>query len=319
MSNNPKFIVSHAPFVHYGSSLQNKTYHTIFAALPAVIVGLLMWGVPAMAVIALSVGCSIIWEYIMNLILKRPQTVDDGNAALVGLLFAMLLPATVPWWLVVLGSAIAIIIGKMIFGGIGGNPFSPPLLAIAIIMVSWPHYLDFNVALTGYDFDFSMVYPLTAARSLGSTGAEAWSTLDLLLGKQSGGIGSTFSLGLILGGVYLILRGFIRWEIALSFIGGVAITALMFNMADPVRFAGPVFHVLTGYTLIGAFFLATDDASSPVSFLPMILYGIGGGFLTVLIRNIGTYYDGVVFAIILMNTASPLFGKIKPKAFGRVE
>ena len=133
-----------------------------------------------------------------------------------------------------------------------------------------------------------------------------------------GAIGSTFGVGLIIGGVYLIIRGIIRWEISLAFLAGVYATALLFNIADPVRFAGPGFHVVTGYTLIGALFLATDDASSPVWFVPMLIYGAIGGIMTVLIRNIGAYVDGVIFAILLINLINPLVDKIRPKAIGKV-
>jgi electron transport complex protein RnfD len=137
------------------------------------------------------------------------------------------------------------------------------------------------------------------------------------VGQQTGGLGSTFGLGLIIGGIYVILRGHIRWEISVSFIAGVLVTAFLFHVSDPTQYAGPFFHVLTGYTLIGAFFLATEDSSSPVNFVPMLIYGACGGVLTVLIRNIGAFPDGVVFAVLLMNVASPLIDKVRPKALGR--
>jgi electron transport complex protein RnfD len=137
------------------------------------------------------------------------------------------------------------------------------------------------------------------------------------MGQQPGGIGTTFGLGLIIGGLYLMLRGHIRWEISLSFLASVFVTALLFNLSDPEKYANPVFHLLTGYTLIGAFFLATEDSSSPVNFVPMLLYGALAGILTVLIRNIGAFVDGVVFAILMMNVANPLLDKIRPKAMGK--
>jgi electron transport complex protein RnfD len=138
------------------------------------------------------------------------------------------------------------------------------------------------------------------------------------MGRQIGGLGTTFGLGLLVGGVYLILRGFIRWEISLSFLGGVYITAFIFHLADPVRFISPTYHLLTGYTLIGAFFLATEDSSSPVNVLPMFIYGAAGGIMTVLIRNTGAYVDGVILAILVINLIHPLLDKIRPKALGRV-
>jgi electron transport complex protein RnfD len=186
------------------------------------------------------------------------------------------------------------------------------------VMLSWKDFFDFNEALVNYDLGFAMVYPLSSLKHLGTSGIDAFNTAGLLMGQQSGGIGATFGLGLILGGIYLIIRGFIRWEISVSFLAGVVITALFFNISDPARYAGPVFHLLTGYTLIGAFFLATEDSSSPVNFIPMLIYGAGAGMLTVLIRNIGAFVDGVVFAILIANIINPLVDKIRPKALGKV-
>jgi electron transport complex protein RnfD len=318
MLNHKKLIVSHAPFWHDGSSITVRSYHTMLAAMPAVLFGIFTYGMPALGVVSLSISFAIIWEFLINKITKRTVSIGDGNAALIGLLFAMLLPATSPWWLVITGTLVAVLIGKHIYGGIGGNPFNPVLIGFAILMVAWKDYFDFNEVLVNYDLGFAMVYPLAAAKHLGTSGIEAFSTMDLLLGQQSGGIGATFGIGLIIGGIYLIIRGFIRWEISVSFLAGVGVTALLFNMSDPSHYASPVFHLLTGYTLIGAFFLATEDSSSPVNFIPMLIYGAGAGLLTVLIRNIGSYVDGVVFAILLMNLINPLCDKIRPKALGKV-
>ena len=318
MLNHKRLIVSHAPFWHNGSSIRSRSYHTMLAAMPAVLFGLITYGMPALGVVSLSISFAIMWEFLINKITKRTITIGDGSAALIGLLFAMLLPASSPWWLVITGSFVAVVIGKHIYGGIGGNPFNPVLIGLAILMVAWKDYFDFNEALVNYDLGFAMVYPLAAVKHLGTFGVEAFSTTDLLLGQQSGGIGATFGLGIILGGIYLIIRGFIRWEISVSFLAGVGVTALLFNMSDPSQYASPVFHLLTGYTLIGAFFLATEDSSSPVNFIPMLIYGAGAGIMTVLIRNLGSYVDGVVFAILLMNLINPICDKIRPKALGKV-
>ncbi|NNL43196.1 MAG: RnfABCDGE type electron transport complex subunit D [Desulfobacterales bacterium] len=318
MSNQIKFIVSHAPFWHDGSSISQRSYHIIIAALPAVLFGIFQYGLPAVAVVSLSVSCAIFWELAMNFVTKRSFTIGDGNAALIGLLFAMLVPATLPWLAVLTGTFVAVIIGKQIFGGIGSNAFNPVVLAIAILMVSWKDLFDFDEALLNYDLEFAMLYPIAALKHFGPDSIEAITAGDLLLGKQTGGIGATFGLGLIIGGIYLIIRGFIRWEICLTFLVGVFATALIFNLYDGSRFAGPVFHTLTGYTLIGAFFLATEDSSSPVNFIPMLIFGAGTGALAVLIRNIGAHVDGVIYAILVMNLINPILDKIRPKAIGRV-
>lgn len=318
MSSQIKFIVSHAPFWHDGSSITQRSYHIIIAALPAVLFGIFQYGLPAIAVVSLSVSCAIFWELAMNFITKRSLTIGDGNAALIGLLFAMLVPATLPWWAVLTGTFVAVIIGKEIFGGIGSNAFNPVVLAIAILMISWKDLFDFDEALLNYDLQFTMLYPIAALKHFGTASIDAFTASDLLLGKQTGGIGATFGLGLIIGGIYLIIRGFIRWEICLTFLIAVFATSLIFNLYDGSRFAGPVFHTLTGYTLIGAFFLATEDSSSPVNFIPMLIFGAGAGALTVLIRNIGAHVDGVIYAILVMNLVNPVLDKIRPKAIGKV-
>lgn len=319
MLERKKLIVSHAPFWHNGTRVTHHSYHTMLAALPAVLAGIYYYGVPVFGVLCLSVATAMLWELAMNYATKRPVTIGDGNAALIGLIFAMLLPATMPWWAVITGTFIAVVIGKQIFGGIGSNAFNPVAVAVAILMVSWKDLFNFDGMLLNYDFAFATVYPVAAAKHFGSQAVAGFSLWDLLMGRQIGGIGATFGLGLILGGIYLMLKGIIRWEISISFLTGIYITAFLFNLFDAARFASPGFHLLTGYTLIGAFFLATEDASSPVNFIPMLIYGISGGIMTVLIRNIGSYVDGVIMAILVINIVNPLVDKIRPQALGRVE
>jgi electron transport complex protein RnfD len=318
MLRQKKLIVSHAPFWHSGSRVTERSYHMMLAALPAVLLGFYQYGMPAVGVVCLSVSTAMIWELAINLATKRTITVGDGNAALIGLLLAMLMPATIPWWAVVTGTFIAVVIGKQIFGGIGSNAFNPVALAVAILMVSWKDLFDFDGMLLNYDFDFATVYPLAAAKHFGSESVAPFSLWDLFVGRQIGGIGATFGLGLLLGGVYLILRGFIRWEIPLTFLAGVYITSFLFNLFDPIRFLSPGYHLLAGYTLIGAFFLATEDSSSPVNFIPMLIYGAAGGIMTALVRNIGAYIDGVILAILVINLINPLLDKIRPQALGKV-
>ena len=317
MDNRKLFVSSHAPYWHNGSSIAIKSYNIMLAAVPAVLMGIYQYGAPALGVVTFSISCAMIWELIMNVVMRRPVSIGDGNAAVIGLMFAMLLPAATPWWVVLIGTFLAVVVGKQIFGGIGCNPINPALVAIAMIFLSWKGIMDFNEALLNYELGFPMTYPLATLKYLGVEAVSEYGAGALLMGCHTGGIGATFGLGLILGGVYLILRGLIRWEIAISFLAGVFITALLFNVANPEIYAGPVFHLLTGYTLIGAFFLATEDSSSPVNFVPMLLYGALAGLLTVLIRNIGAMVDGVVFAILMLNLANPLLDKIRPKALGK--
>jgi electron transport complex protein RnfD len=318
MLNQKKFIVSHAPFWHDGSKVSVRYYNIIIATLPAVFFGIIRYGMDAVGVVSLSVSSAILWELLMNRLTKRTITIGDGNAALIGILFAMMVPATSPWWFVITGTFVSIVIGKHIFGGIGANPFNPVLVGLAILTLSWKDYFNFDQALLNYDFGFYMVYPLSALKYFGTSAVEPFGLGNLFLGGQIGGIGATFGLALVIGGIYLIYRGFIRWEISVSFLVGIAVTAQIFNLFDAARFASPAFHILTGYTLIAAFFLATEDSSSPVNFIPMLIYGAGAGVLTILIRNIGAYADGIVFAILIMNILNPLLDKIRPQAIGKV-
>ncbi len=326
MFNQKKFIVSHAPFWHNGSSIAERSYNILLAALPAVLMSVYFYGMPVIGIIALSISSAMLWELGYTRITKQADSIGDGNAALVGLIFAMLLPPAMPWWIVITGTFIAIIIGKQIFGGIGSNPFNPAVLSFAILMLSWRHYFNYDAAVENYNLGFNTLYPLAAIKHAGMHTdlfnlkeiVSSYQVMDLLMGKQVGGIGATFGLALILGGIYLMLRGFIRWEVPVAFVAGVVVTAAMFNAADPTRYASPVIHLFTGYTLLGAIFLATEDSSSPVNFIPMLIYGALGGVMTMLIRNIGVYPDGVIYAILVINLVNPLLDKIRPKALGKV-
>lgn len=318
MNNQKKFIVSHAPFWHIGSGIPQRNYNFIIAAIPAALMGLAYFGLPALGVLCLAVASAVGWEILFNLAAKRPISVGDGHAILIGLLLGMLLPATAPFWLVLTGAFLAIVIGKQIFGGIGANPFCPAALACAILAAAWKIYFDFDAQLLNYTFDFAPFYPLGALKAFGPDAVADIRIIDLMIGRQVGGIGSGCGVALLLGGIYLIARGFMRWEIPVAFIVGLVVTATFFHAADPDRYAGPMFHLFTGYSLIGAIFLATDDSASPVNTLPMVIYGVVGGVMTMLMRNIGIYADGVIGAILLINLINPLVDKIRPKALGKV-
>ena len=230
----------------------------------------------------------------------------------------MMLPATSPWWVVVTGTFVAVFLGKMVFGGIGGNPFNPVLVGMAILMLSWKPFFDFDAAYANYEFSFTALDPLFAIKAMGAYAVDGqFPVKALLMGQQVGGIGSTFGLGLIIGGIYLIMKGYIRWEISLSFIIGIVLPAMCFNMVDPEKYANPMVHLLSGYTLMGAFFLATENSSSPVNRTPMFIWGFFAGFMIILMRNIGVYHDGTVMALLLANLVNPLIDSIKPKALGK--
>jgi len=318
MNGSPRLIVSHAPFWHDGSSVRSRSCHTMTAAAPAALVGVFTFGMPAVAVICFSMATAMFWEVLFNKAAGRPVAIGDGNAALIGLLLAMMLPATAPWWLVLTGTFLAVVIGRQIDGGIGANPFNPVALAMAILMIAWAMRMDVDNALLNYDSGFNMFYPLGAVKAFGPDRAADYSLFNLFIGRQAGGIGTGCGAALILGGIYLMARGMVRWEIALTYLAGLFLTALLFNIAAPERFAGPGFHLLAGSALFTAFFLAPEDASSPVNVIPMMIYGAAGGVLTILIRNIGAFADGTVLAVLMINLINPLLDKINPPVIGKV-
>ncbi|WP_028316383.1 RnfABCDGE type electron transport complex subunit D [Desulfatibacillum aliphaticivorans] len=325
METNKKFVVSYAPHCHNGDRISKKSYNMMLAALPAVFFGILQYGIAALSVICLCVSTAMAWELIFNRIMKQPPTIGDGNAALTGLLLGMLMPPVVPWWVILTMTFVTILIGKVIWGGMGGNPFNPVILGYAITRLSWGGFLDVDASLApGYIFDFNMANPIVAVKSAiwdgaGADAASAFSTKALLLGQHCGTIGTMFGLGLIVGGLYLIIRGYLRWELCLSYLAGVIVTATLFSAFGPEgKYAGATFHVLAGFTLIAAFFFMAEDSSTPINLIPMVIYGVGAGVLTILIRNIGNYADGVIFAFLLMNVLNPLLDNIRPKALGKV-
>ncbi|WDP92473.1 MAG: RnfABCDGE type electron transport complex subunit D [Desulfobacter sp.] len=315
--NNTKLIVSHAPFWHDGDSLYQLNLNYLLALLPATLFGIFRYGGAAIGVLALAVSSAMLWELVMNIIAKQNKSIGNLETAVFGLLFGLMLPASAPWWIVMVGTFIIVFIGKFIFGGVGANPFHPTLVGIAILMMSWPVYFDFDAAYVNYQFDYTALAPLAALKYKGAAVTELFSVPGLLMGSEVGGIGSSFGIWLILGGIFLILKGYTRWEIVVSFIAGIFITGGLFYMGNSEAYASPLFHLFSGYTLIGAFFLATENSSSPVNKIPMLIYGFLGGFMIILIRNIGAYADGTVLAILLINLVNPLIDNIRPKALGK--
>jgi electron transport complex protein RnfD len=312
-------VVSAAPYWHVGSRVAERNWNVMLATLPAALYGVMQFGMPAVAVLALSIASAVAWEIAFARAAGRRVTVDDGSSAAIGMLFGLMLPATTPWWMVVTGTFLAVVVARQIYGGIGANPFNPVAVAVAILMLAWRQRMDVDTALVAYAFDYPAAFHLAAVKAFGTGTIEDLRLIDLFLGRQVGTIGATFGLGLLLGGVYLILRGTIRWEIPAAFLVGVAATAAVFHAYDPTRYAPAAFHLVTGFTLLGAFFLATEDSSSPVNPLPMVLYGLVGGAVTVFIRNIGVFAEGLVFAILVGNLLQPLLDKIRPKVLGKVD
>jgi len=315
--NDLTLTVSSPPHWHTGQKISKVVYGLMIALIPAIILGIVNYRMHAVRVIAVAIVSAMIAEAIMQYAMKRPFSLTDGSAALSGLLLALILPASTPWWLVAVGSAVGVIVGKQIFGGLGGYPFNPVLIGWAMIRISWPGHLNFDDVLVNFSW-VGDAYPLTTLKNSGAAALSQFSYADLFLGKQLGGIGAAATLWLIIGGLFAIVRGYIPWRIPVSFILGVFLVSGLYWLIDKNQYASPVFHILTGSVMIGAFFLATDSTTSPVNNWAMILFGLGCGILTVIIRLYGKYPDGVAFAILLMNMLNPLLDKIRPRVIGKV-
>lgn len=309
---HPILTVAVPPHIHCGRTIQRYTLETLLALLPAVIMAVAIFGFDALRVMALSCSVAVITEAVCNKMMNRELSIDDYSAIVTGLFFSFLLPASSPWWLVTIGSAASIGLGKMIFGGLGGNPLSAPLVGWALCRISWGNSMDTNATMLMSD----LPAPLQQLKYFGQESIDSIDTVSLLMGNQLGGLGEVHVAALILGGAFLLIRRHIRWEIPAGFIGGLLITALIYRLIDPTTYAPPLFHLLAGGAIFGAFFLATDESSSPVGRIPSIVFGLMAGSMVIVIRVYGIYPDGVPFAILLANLFTPLLDRIRPKPFG---
>jgi len=283
--------------------------------LPAVVLGAYYYGFDAIRVMGTSVASAMLAEAIIQRVMRKPITIADGSAAVSGLLLALILPASVPLYVGVVANFAGIIIGKQCFGGLGANPLNPVLVGWAIVRITktWAGFLDFDLMLINYDTGFILQYPLAVLQAKGAAALTRFDTLALFLGRQTGGMGASAIICLLLGGLYLVIRGAIRWEIPLCFLLGVVTVSGIFWMADKTAYASPLFHLLTGNVMIGAFFLATENGSSPVNRWGLVVFGLGCGAFTVILRVWSIYPDGVVFSCLLMSLFVPMLDKLKAK------
>ncbi len=308
----PILTVAVPPHVHCGRTIQGYMKETLIALLPAAIMAVIAFGMGAMRVVALSCAVAVLAEALCNKMTKSEHTIDNLSALHTGLLFAFLLPASSPWWLVTMGSASSIIVGKMIFGGLGANPLSAPLIGWAICRISWGEVMDTNATMLMSE----LPAPLQQLKYFGLESIQSLDSLSLILGKQLGGLGEIQIVALLAGAAFLLIRRHISWEIPTSFIAGVLLTAWIYRLIDPTAYASPFFHLIAGGTIFGAFFLATDQASSPIGRIPSLIFGLMAGAMVIIIRVYGLYPDGVPFAILLANLFTPLLDRIRPKPFG---
>jgi len=305
-------------------------YGVVAALIPALAASIYYFGMGAIIVTLTSVLSCVAVEYlIQKFILKVKPSVSDGSAIVTGLLLAFNVPSNLPVYIIIIGAVIAIGVAKMTFGGLGSNPFNPALVGRVFLLISFPVQMTSWPVPSGFKTGY--VDAVTGATPLGilSEGVkngEAVSALmdkipthmQLFYGYMGGSMGEVAAAALILGGLYLIWRKIITWHIPVSILVTVALFTGILWLVDPTKYADPVFHLLTGGIMLGAVFMATDYVTSPMTHKGMIIYGIGIGVITVLIRTWGAYPEGVSFAILIMNAFVPLLNMyIKPKRFGK--
>ncbi len=304
-----KLIGSSSPHIRSEETTQKLMFDVIIALLPALVASVFYFGFKSLVLVVASVASAVITEYACEKFMKRPITVTDLSAVVTGILLAFNLPSSAPWWIAVVGSAFAIAIVKQIFGGIGFNFLNPALAGRAFLMASWSSHLTSGFIDPATDA-VSSATPLAILK--GSATGQLPSVVDMLLGNIPGVIGETSSILLILGGLYLIYRGTIKWIIPACYIGTVAVIALLVDGGSMLPY-----HLFGGGLMLGAFFMATDFATSPVTDKGKVIFAVGAGLLTMFIRKVGGYPEGVSYSILLMNILTPMINLyVQPKVFG---
>lgn len=308
-------LVTSSPHIHSRVSVPSVMRDVIIALIPAVIAALYFFRLQAALLIITCVSAALISEAICQKVMNRDMSLDDYSAAVTGLLLALTLPASLPLWMGALGAVAAIVIAKHFFGGLGSNLFNPALIGRAFLTASFP------AAMTSW---IAPIDAVSTATPLGilkeAAGQPLPSLIQMLTGNIGGSMGETSAIALLLGGIYLLYKGHIDWRIPGSFIGTVFIITTIQGFSNGQGISLAFFHILAGGLFLGAFFMATDWVTSPITKNGRIIFGIGCGLLTVLIRLKGGYPEGVCYSILLMNTATPLIDRYtKARVFGRVK
>ena len=330
------FIVSPAPHFHSGDSVRKNMLLVIIALLPAYVVSILAFGWGALITTAISIAACVLFEWLtQKFILKQKSTIGDLSAVLTGLLLAFNLPSNLPWWIVVIGALVAICVAKMSFGGLGQNLFNPALVGRVFLLISFPAQMTTWPVPQGFATSYvdatTGATPLAALKTLLAKGTaedkvsealaslpEAW---DVLIGWMGGSLGEVSALLLLAGGLFLVITRVITWHIPVSIMATVALFAAVTGWAGmlPEGMCTCQYTMLslcTGGMMLGAWFMATDYVTSPMSNWGKILFGIGIGVIVMVIRTWGAYPEGMSFAILIMNACVPLLNLIRPKRFG---
>lgn len=324
-----RLLVSPSPHIHASQSTETIMRDVVIALLPAVIVSVIFYGLQELLVIGVSVASCVLLEYLIaRFLLKQTGTIKDWSAAVTGLLLALNLPYTTPWWVVFIGAVVAIGVAKMTFGGIGQNVFNPALAGRVFLLVSYPAYMTawkIPGGLFGADA-VSGATPLGVIKEGLLQGGKVSEIMAehgfnygrMLFANMGGSVGEISALALLAGFIYLLIRKVIRPHITLSIWFTMALVSLVFWLASPDRFTDPVFNLLAGGTILGSCYMATDYVTSPMSLKGGIIFGIGIGLITMMIRYFGSYPEGMSFAILIMNSTVPLLNMwFHQKKYGR--
>ena len=324
MSN---FTISPSPHVHGGDSIEKNMYGVLIALVPTFIFSIVFFGLGAILVTLTSGAACLVFEYVIQkYLMKQRPTIWDGSAIITGVLLAFNLPSSLPLWIVVIGALVAIGIGKMSFGGLGNNIFNPALVGRVFLLISFPVQMTTWPVPNGFATADAVTgaTPLALVKEAVKNGQAVGDTLssvgittsNLILGNIGGSLGEVAAIGLLLGFAYMLIRKIISWHIPVAIFATVIVFSGILNLADPAQFAGPVFHLFTGGLMLGAIFMATDYVTSPMTHKGMLIYGVGIGLLTVIIRVFGAYPEGMSFAILIMNGFTPLINRYcKPRRF----
>lgn len=318
-----KLLVSPSPHLHTSTSTKSLMRDVVIALMPAVIVSILIYGWSVITVLGVSVISCVLLEYLITkFLLNRPCSVGDFSAVVTGILLALNLPATTPWWVVFTGAVVAIGVAKMTFGGLGQNIFNPAIVGRIFLLISFPTYMtDWTrpEGFMGANIDsFTGATPLGIVSEGGPAAVDGLNYLDMLFFNIGGSAGELSAIAILIGFVYLLVRKVIRPYITMSILLTVASFSAIMWAIDPTQYTDPIFNLLTGGVLLGAVFMATDYVTSPMSNTGGVIFGIGIGLITMLIRYFGAYPEGMSFAILIMNSVVPLINKVcHAKKYGR--
>lgn len=320
--------VSGSPHVHGDSSVKKIMYTVVIAMVPAILTTVYFFGLDALRVIVISSLACMFFEWlIQKYVIRGPITINDGSALVTGILLAFNVPTDIPSWILIVGAFAAIGIAKMSFGGLGKNPFNPALvgrifllISFPVQMTSWPEPRALFGSLPAYPDAMGGATPLAFIKEgiKNSTVPELMEKMPGMLLDFIGYAGGEISAAaLLIGAAYMLYKKVITWHIPFAYIGSVVVFTGILWLIDPNMYADPLFHILSGGLILGAFYMATDMVSSPISPWAQIIFGVGCGLITILIRIWGSYPEGVAFAILIMNAFTPLLNRwIKPKRFG---